>query len=269
MAAAGIANVDMVCGDGEYGWAPGAPYDRIIATAGAWEIPQAWAEQLAPDGVLVVPLRMKGITRSVAFTANEGVWFSRSAVNCGFMPIRGDGAMPERNIRIAEDLSVRVDDGYDVDAEALAHAVAGPSAVVWTGVRIDSSLDLLDFWLAELDGFCRVLARGTVIERGLAEPLNGWGSMGVATADALGYLTKRTSLDNPHLFELGTCAYGPGAAGTCAALTERIRRWADARTSITGVRIEVYPAGQGDTAGALMTVDKRNSRVVVKPERET
>src|SRR5690606_26788855 len=38
------------------------------ATAGVCEIPQAWAEQLAPGGVLVAPLRIKGLTRSVALS---------------------------------------------------------------------------------------------------------------------------------------------------------------------------------------------------------
>lgn len=270
LAVAGVTNVEMICGDGEYGYPPNAPYDRIIATAGAWEIPDAWADQLASDGILVVPLRMKGLTRSVAFTRDDaGIWRSHSAVNCGFMPIRGDGAMSERNVRVAEDVVVRIDDGYDVDAEALVRAAAGPGSVEWTGIQIDAPLDLLDFWLADQDGFCRLLAPGSIVDRGLAEPLNGWGSMGVATADALGYLTKRTSLDNPHLSELGTCAYGPAAAKTVDELTERVHRWDRARKSVTGVRVEVYPAGQGYAADALMTVDKRRSRIVVRPEEKS
>jgi protein-L-isoaspartate(D-aspartate) O-methyltransferase len=266
LATAGVTNVEVISGDGQYGHPPGAPYDRIIATAGGWEIPQAWADQLAPDGVLVVPLRMKGITRSVAFTRDDNRWRSDSVVNCGFIPMRGDGAMPERNIRVAEDIVVRLDDGHDVDAEALARAAADPGTVEWTGIHIDAPLDLLDFWLADLDGFCRVLANDTVVERGLAEPLNGWGSMGVATAEALGYLTKRTSHDNPHVLELGVCAYGPAADRTVRELTKRVHRWASTRTSVTGVRLEVHPAGEGDTTDALLTVDKRHSRVIVKPE---
>ena len=266
LATAGISNVEVICGDGQHGHPPNAPYDRIIATAGVWEIPRAWADQLAAGGILVVPLRINGITRSVAFTRDDGVWRSHSAVNCGFMPMRGDGAMPERNIRIAESIMVRIDDGHDVDVEALARAAAGPGTVEWTGIHIDASLDLLDFWLADLDGFCRILATSTVVERGMAEPLHGWGSMGVATTDALGYLTKRTSRDNPHVLELGVCAYGPAADRTVRELAERVHRWARTRASVTGVRIEVHPAGQGDTTGALLTVDKRHSRIIVKPE---
>lgn len=65
LTSAGVTNVDVVCGDGEYGHMPNAPYDRVMVTAGAWEMPFAWADQLAPGGVLVVPLRMKGDRKSV------------------------------------------------------------------------------------------------------------------------------------------------------------------------------------------------------------
>ncbi|HEX5401737.1 MAG TPA: methyltransferase, FxLD system, partial [Pseudonocardiaceae bacterium] len=200
---AGVTNVEMICGDGEYGYRLNAPYDRIIATAGVWEIPDAWADQLAPGGILVAPLRMGGLTRTVAFIRDGKVWRSISAHVCGFMPIRGDGEMPERNIRVAEDVMLRFDDGYEVDTSAVGRATAGPGAVEWSGVQIDAPIDLLEFFMADLDGFCRVLAPGSIVDRGLAEPLNGWGSMGVATADSLGYLTKRTSPDNPYLWELG------------------------------------------------------------------
>lgn len=267
LAAAGVANTEVICGDGEHGHPPNAPYDRIIATAGAWEIPGAWADQLTPKGVLVAPLRIKGLTRSVALTRDgSGVWRSHSVVNCGFMPIRGHGAVPERNIRVAEDLTVRFDDGQDVEVEALTRVAAGPGEVVWSGVLIDRPLDLLDFYLAELDGFCRILAPQSVVERGWVEPVSGWGSMGVATGHALGYLTKRTSLDNPYLDELGVCAYGPGAASMLDDLAERVDRWGRTRDSIAGVRIEIYPSGHGEVPDALMTVDKRHSRVVVRPE---
>lgn len=47
-------------------------------------------------------------------------------------------------------------------------------------------------------------------------------------------------------------------------LMHRVRRWDQARKTITGVTIEVHPAGQPQTADALMAVDKRRSRIVVK-----
>ncbi|TSB32010.1 methyltransferase domain-containing protein [Streptomyces benahoarensis] len=46
----------VVTGDGELGHLADCPYDRIVATASVRRIPQAWLDQLAPRGVLVVPL---------------------------------------------------------------------------------------------------------------------------------------------------------------------------------------------------------------------
>ncbi|MGH3885395.1 MAG: methyltransferase domain-containing protein [Pseudonocardiaceae bacterium] len=57
LAAAGYRGVSVVCGDGEFGYSDHAPYDRIVVTAGAWDLPPAWVDQLAAGGRLVVPLR--------------------------------------------------------------------------------------------------------------------------------------------------------------------------------------------------------------------
>lgn len=56
LAALGIANVDVVLADGSRGYAPGAPYDRISVAAGAPSIPPPLLDQLADDGLLVIPV---------------------------------------------------------------------------------------------------------------------------------------------------------------------------------------------------------------------
>ncbi|GCE00726.1 methyltransferase domain-containing protein [Embleya hyalina] len=48
---------DVVPADGTAGWAPNAPYDRLIATASVPRVPDTWIEQCAPGAVLVVPLK--------------------------------------------------------------------------------------------------------------------------------------------------------------------------------------------------------------------
>jgi protein-L-isoaspartate(D-aspartate) O-methyltransferase len=88
--AAGIENVRVVLGDGALGYADGAPYDRIIATVGAWGLPPAWLEQLDPQGRLVVPLRLRGsVSRSIIFERAGGSWRSIDSAVCTFMPLRG------------------------------------------------------------------------------------------------------------------------------------------------------------------------------------
>ncbi|WP_242891778.1 methyltransferase domain-containing protein [Actinomadura litoris] len=47
--------VRVVTGDGEAGDPAGAPYDRVVATAAAAELPHAWVRQTRPGGLLLVP----------------------------------------------------------------------------------------------------------------------------------------------------------------------------------------------------------------------
>lgn len=49
-------NVEVIVGDGSKGYAPRAPYDGIIVTAGAPEVPVVLIEQLADGGRLVIPV---------------------------------------------------------------------------------------------------------------------------------------------------------------------------------------------------------------------
>jgi protein-L-isoaspartate(D-aspartate) O-methyltransferase len=52
----GYTNVTVVLGDGLAGAPEHAPYDRIIVTAAAEEVPQVLVDALAPDGIMVVPV---------------------------------------------------------------------------------------------------------------------------------------------------------------------------------------------------------------------
>jgi protein-L-isoaspartate(D-aspartate) O-methyltransferase len=52
----GFNNVQVVLGDGFVGMPDHAPFDRIVVTAAAEEVPNALIEQLADDGIMVLPL---------------------------------------------------------------------------------------------------------------------------------------------------------------------------------------------------------------------
>jgi protein-L-isoaspartate(D-aspartate) O-methyltransferase len=54
--ALGYQNVSVKAFDGTYGYPAAAPYDRILVTAGAHEIPETLLEQLAVGGRLVAPV---------------------------------------------------------------------------------------------------------------------------------------------------------------------------------------------------------------------
>ena len=52
----GYNNIECRLGDGHEGWPEHAPFDAIIVTAAAAEIPEALLDQLKPDANLVIPV---------------------------------------------------------------------------------------------------------------------------------------------------------------------------------------------------------------------
>jgi protein-L-isoaspartate(D-aspartate) O-methyltransferase len=56
LAALGVANVEVVTGDGYRGLPQHAPFDGIVVTAAPPEVPQPLVDQLALGGRLVVPV---------------------------------------------------------------------------------------------------------------------------------------------------------------------------------------------------------------------
>jgi protein-L-isoaspartate(D-aspartate) O-methyltransferase len=52
----GITNITSKVGDGTLGWREQAPFERIIVTAAATDVPPVLAGQLAVGGVMVVPI---------------------------------------------------------------------------------------------------------------------------------------------------------------------------------------------------------------------
>ncbi|MBM7557387.1 protein-L-isoaspartate(D-aspartate) O-methyltransferase [Halanaerobacter jeridensis] len=54
-------NVKLEVGDGTIGWAENAPYDGILVSAAAPEIPNSLVEQLVKGGYLVIPIGTKNI----------------------------------------------------------------------------------------------------------------------------------------------------------------------------------------------------------------
>ncbi len=51
-----VSNVTQMVGDGTLGWPQLAPYDRIIVTAAAKDVPEALLDQLGPGGIMVLPV---------------------------------------------------------------------------------------------------------------------------------------------------------------------------------------------------------------------
>ncbi len=52
----GLRNIVTMRADGSKGWKNAAPFERIIVTAATENIPECYLEQLAPGGIMVIPL---------------------------------------------------------------------------------------------------------------------------------------------------------------------------------------------------------------------
>jgi protein-L-isoaspartate(D-aspartate) O-methyltransferase len=83
----------VVTRDGAQGYPPRASYDRILVTAGIWDVTRAWVQQLRPDGILVAPLWLDAFQVSAAFRPQrDGTLYSSDNRPCGFVPLRGGAA---------------------------------------------------------------------------------------------------------------------------------------------------------------------------------
>jgi protein-L-isoaspartate(D-aspartate) O-methyltransferase len=54
--ASGVSNVSLLSGDGTLGWSEFAPYDAILVSAAAPDVPAPLAEQLADGGRMLIPV---------------------------------------------------------------------------------------------------------------------------------------------------------------------------------------------------------------------
>jgi protein-L-isoaspartate(D-aspartate) O-methyltransferase len=94
--AAGFSDVTVVVGDGSLGHPERAPYDCIMATAGAPKLPAAWPLQLAPGGRIVAPIGSSphGQVLVVATRRPDGTLDAREGTPCAFVPLVGAQAWP-------------------------------------------------------------------------------------------------------------------------------------------------------------------------------
>jgi protein-L-isoaspartate(D-aspartate) O-methyltransferase len=90
--AAGGHPAEVVVADGRAGWAPAAPYDRMIVTASTAAVPRHWFEQLVPGGRLVVPVRVsdgvEGVQVVCVLDRDQDGFAPAGAICGGFMSLR-------------------------------------------------------------------------------------------------------------------------------------------------------------------------------------
>lgn len=268
--AAGYGRVNAVLADADGGVPEHAPYHRVIVTARTWDIPPAWVDQLADDGRIVVPLRLRGLTRTVALDRvvdERGLRLVGDDVRlCSFVPMQGAGAHQERVIRLDDGrVEFRVDGEQPIDAGRLRDALFGPTLEQWSGVEFDRP-DLLDFWLASMLPVSGILtAQQGPIDEGLVGPAARLGVPTLVSAGGFAYRKKRP-VPGTDGFETGVRAHGPDAVRLAEQYVDLLRSWQSYRNGIggTGPRLEVFPAATAHAdlpAGCV--IDKVHTRVVI------
>jgi protein-L-isoaspartate(D-aspartate) O-methyltransferase len=91
LAACGLGNVTILAQDGALGCAAAAPFDRVIITAGVWDLPKILFEQMAPEGLLLVPVELAGSSAcQVTLLRHEGDHFVElQGMRGWFVPLTG------------------------------------------------------------------------------------------------------------------------------------------------------------------------------------
>jgi protein-L-isoaspartate(D-aspartate) O-methyltransferase len=278
LAEAGYDAVTVQCADGGFGDPPGAPFDRIIVTAGAWDIAPAWLDQLGLGGRLVLPLSIRGIQLSVALERAGQGWRSSSAWRCGFVPMLGAFAGPERVLRLDEPqaLFAQTSDGSPVDGPALQRALAGPVSDVAVPGRLVSLTDLadLDLWLtvtsADLTRLTVIAAPGGWLGLAPMLPVGGLVSDAV-DPDQIGVavLLQGEPVSSGPAGQVSPASvffgFGPGGPAIAARLAEQTARWAGlGRPGARDMRLTVRQASAGHGPATPGTLVLRRPSVTIE-----
>jgi len=91
----GYKNVEIVVGDGTLGYAPKAPYDVILVSAAAPQIPQSLLAQLAIRGRMVLPVGDRDLQELILIRRDETGFRQVRLDGCAFVPLIGEEGFRE------------------------------------------------------------------------------------------------------------------------------------------------------------------------------
>ncbi|MFD0152844.1 methyltransferase, FxLD system [Streptomyces sp. NPDC055721] len=265
--------VRVVLGDGVHGapehLVPPGGFDTILVTVASMDIPPAWTAQLADGGRLVVPLRLGGYTRCVAFEKQGPLLTSTHVSTCGFVAMQGIGRWDDSPVPIGESgYGIRWEDTPPAPVDALERALAGDPVELWTGVTLsgDESYETLQLWLTvALPGFCRLTGdheEGPVLlprNQDAAAMVSG-GSLGCMTVRRIEH-DDTTGLSQ---WEFGAQGFGPDAKAVADTVAGAVRAWDRDIRPAAGPVITVRPVTlRTEQPAARHVIDKQHSHIVL------
>jgi protein-L-isoaspartate(D-aspartate) O-methyltransferase len=238
LAGAGYSDVQVLTRDGALGHEADAPFDRIIVTVGACDIPDAWFAQLVPGGRMVLPLRWRGQTRGVAFVkGDDGTLRSESVFLCGFVPMIGQDV--ERAAALHTDPLVQIHYDVDQDIDPASLTFDTPRISVWSGATVGPQDPIDGIWLratATDPAVCRINASPDAVSTDLCAPFIPNLSPALIAGSSLAYLAKRRLEGTDPVYEIGAHGHGPDGHALAERLCGHIKTWntdRKARPSLT------------------------------------
>lgn len=96
----GYTNVTVRVGDGYAGWPEHAPFDGIVVTCGAEEVPSPLVDQLKPGGRMVIPVGPNHQMQELMVISkkSDGSVARTPVMPVLFVPMTGDGAGREKGV---------------------------------------------------------------------------------------------------------------------------------------------------------------------------
>ncbi len=245
---AGIEGVNVVTGDGWAGVPANAPFDRIEATVGVWDLSPAWIDQLRPGGVLEVPLWLRaGLQASVAFQKTDDGLRSLSIEPCAFMRLQGLGAGPESYTGVGR-WTAHLDHALPADVAMLSRLLEQPART-----QDPPALDAGWFTAIALSAPGAVMLANweeKVTLSGIFDPAGG--SLAVVESDC------RESEPRPRAL------HSYGAAGALGRLTQLIEETSP--IGLDEVQIDVTsPDAVADHTGILALLTRPSSQFLINP----
>jgi protein-L-isoaspartate(D-aspartate) O-methyltransferase len=284
LAAAGYGSVIVLCADGGYGVPAYAPYDRMIVTAGAFDLAPDWLAQLSAGGRIVLPLSLRGIQLCTALERSDGTWHSRSACRCGFIRMAGSFASPEPFVPLGPQpgLHVQADGGRPLDVGALYAALTGPVADVAAGVRVTGLGELgdADLWVTIAEpGLVRLTITGAGPLRDGVMPLLPFGALagsaGARDPDWAGDFGVAALIParpasapeerRPSDFGVVVRGFGPWGGELARRLARQVQAWQErGRPRACDLRVTAYPReARVAPAAGQSVLDRRHTRLAL------
>lgn len=215
LTAPGCANVTLV--DDLRSW-PHTPHERVLAHAGV-DLRPALIEEVTEGGRLVIPLRLRGLERTVGFVRRGGQLVSESVRP---LHVRPRGARRTAALLAA---GVRLDAaGQDINVSRLRNSITGDRHLVETGVTVPASaLAGLDLWLATVrPAYGTLYVEAITDQQNPVSPPSSQGVSAVWTDAEFAFVDVRSTGDAA---EIRVAAYGPDRHRVADLLSYDIQIW--------------------------------------------